>query len=56
MKDHDDVIANLAAWKHHDGTDFYLSMELSPKYESQSVGKRRPESKSIFNFIEEQDA
>jgi hypothetical protein len=51
-----EVIANLAAWKHHDGTDFYLSVELSPKYESQSVGKRQSVPRSIFDFIEEQDA
>jgi hypothetical protein len=56
MDDDDEVTSNLAAWKHHDGNDFYLSVELSPKYESQSVGKRRPESRSIFDFIEEQDA
>lgn len=56
MDEDDEVTTNLAAWKHHDGNDFYLSVELSPKYESQSVGKRQSAPRSIFDFIEEQDA
>ena len=56
MDDDDDVVANLAAWKHHDGKDHYLSVELSPKYGHQPIEKRKRESRSIFDFIEEQDA
>ena len=56
MEDDDEVIANIAAWKHHDGNDFYLSVELSPKYEGNSVGKRERKTRSIFDFIEEQNA
>jgi hypothetical protein len=56
IDDYHEVIANLAAWKHHDGNDFYLSVELSPKYESKSVGKRRAETRSIFDVIQDQDA
>jgi hypothetical protein len=32
MNDDGEMIANLAAWKHHDGKDFYLSVEVSPNY------------------------
>jgi hypothetical protein len=35
------MLANSAAWKHRDGNGFYLSVELSSKYESQSVGTRQ---------------
>lgn len=55
LDDDNEVIANLAAWKYHDGNDFYLSVELSPKF-TETVSRPQNAKRSIFDFIEEQDA
>lgn len=52
MDGDDEVIANLAAWKHHDGNDFYLSVEISPKFESSICRSKRKEERSIFDLME----
>jgi hypothetical protein len=54
LDDNNEVIANLAAWKHHDGNDFYLSVELSPKYNA-AVDATAPTptpARSIFDLME----
>ena len=51
MDNDDEVIANLAAWKHHDGNDFYLSVELSPKF-TNTVSRAQNEKRSIFDLME----
>ncbi len=51
LENDDEVIANLAAWKHHDGNDFYLSVELSPKF-TNSVSRPQNEKRSIFDLTE----
>ena len=48
----DEVIANLAAWKHHDGNEFYLSVELSPKYNAAADAKAPTPTRSIFDLME----
>ncbi len=51
MDDDDEVIANLAAWKHHDGNDFYLSVELSPKF-TNSRSLNPPNTKgALYDFL-----
>ena len=49
----EEVIANLAAWKHHDGKDFYLSVELSPKFKNPDRRPQNKEERSIFDFSSE---
>ena len=51
LDDDNEVIANLAAWKHHDGNDFYLSVELSPKF-TNAVSRPQNEKRSIFDLME----
>jgi|688.fasta_scaffold1081071_1 hypothetical protein len=53
IDDDEEVIANLAAWKHHDGNDFYLSVELSPKFKSPDRRPQNKEERSIFDFSSE---
>ena len=54
LDDDHEVIANLAAWKYHDGKDFYLSVELSPKF-TKTGSRPQNEKRSIFDFIEDED-
>lgn len=53
IEDNDEVIANLAAWKHHDGNDFYLSVELSAKFTNSICRPKTNAERSVFDFIEE---
>jgi hypothetical protein len=53
INDEEEVIANLAAWKHHDGKDFYLSVELSPKFKNLDRRPQKIEERSIFDFSTE---
>lgn len=52
MEDDDEVIANIAAWKHHDGNEFYLSVELSPKYNIEAKPTKAMTERSIFDLME----
>ena len=53
LDDDNEVIANLAAWKHHDGNDFYLSVELSPKF-TNTASRPQIEKRSIFDLMEDE--
>jgi hypothetical protein len=52
ISDDDEVIANLAAWKHHDGNDFYLSVELSPKFANSIHRPHLHSERSIIDWME----
>lgn len=54
MDDEDEVIANLAAWKHRDGNECYLSVELSPKYQGFSALPQKTKERSIFDDMEDE--
>ena len=51
LDEEDEVIANLAAWKHHDGNDFYLSVELSPRF-TNTICRPQKAERSIFDLME----
>lgn len=51
MDDGAEVTASLAAWKHRDGDECYLSVELSPKYKGLSTLSQKTKERSIFDYM-----
>lgn len=54
MDDDTEVIASLAAWKHRDGDECYLSVELSPKYQAVSTLPQKTKERTIFDYMEDE--
>ena len=49
----DELVANLAAWKNHDGRDHYLSVEISPRFTKRPSPQPEQEVYTIFDAIDE---
>ena len=54
MDDDAEVVASLAAWKHRDGDECYLSVELSPKYQGVAKLPQQARERTIFDYMDDE--
>ena len=48
----DELVANLAAWKNHDGLNHYLTVEVSPRFSKFQQPAPKQKEQTIFDVLE----